>query len=259
MNGERFGHFKERAGFVLAVALTTAWVIVVALYLQRIGWAGVMGLPIGDLSSLLASAAAPIAALWLVLAVVAQRGELAEMRRRLADQAGAARSALHQAEVHGRAMVEVHAQLKRLQSGETRRLAMQDLAAQTALLAERLGVIKPDLVDMCWARFGSGDVNAFVRPFLAVAAEHGDLAPRMAEATARDATARAALFGAVRGFERVVAAIGDDPTARDLIENGPIGQANRIFAAADSATQGADPEDKLKDIARRLDAHAPSP
>ena len=63
-----------RVIFVLAVALTTAWVVLaVGGYLRHLGLAGVMALAPAELGALLAAAGGPPAALWLFMAVLEQR------------------------------------------------------------------------------------------------------------------------------------------------------------------------------------------
>jgi hypothetical protein len=226
--------FRARAPFIVVVALSTAWVVFVLAYLSRIGVASVMALPIGELALLLTAITAPLVGLWLVVAVLGQRGELADLRRRLVEMTAQSRQSLQQAEVQSRAMLEMSAQLKRSLSADTRRLALQDLAAQAAVVAERLGLFKADAVDVAWARFGSGDIGAFVQPFLNHAAKHPDLARRMGVAVARDVVARAALSGFVRRYQKLVAAVADDKLALETLEEGPIGRGYLLFKAADA-------------------------
>lgn len=188
---------RDRAAFILAVALTAAWLIFVAAYVGRLGWAGVMGLPIGDAASLMAAAAGPIAALWLIVAVVEQRRETAELRRRMG-------------------------------TGDGCRLMLQDLAMQTAAAGGRLNIIKPDALDLCWARFGAGDFAAFAQPFLDLAATHPDLGDRAADAAARDPSIAAALATMARSYQRLIGSAGS-PAERDLFDHGPLGQLHRLL------------------------------
>ena len=64
------------------------------------------------------------------------------------------------------------------------------LAANAAVLAERLGVINRENSPAAWARFGAGDATVFVQSFLTFAVSHPDMAERMADAVNRDAVAR---------------------------------------------------------------------
>jgi hypothetical protein len=231
---------RDRAPFVVVVALSTAWAVFVLAYLGRLGWDALMALSVVELSTLLAAVAAPLVGLWLVAAVLAQRRELTELRRRLAEMSAQSRHSLQQAEVQARAMLEMEAQLKRSLAADTRRLALQDLAVHAAAIAERLGVVKGDGLDIAWARFGSGDIGAFVQPVLAYAAQHPDLAERIGEAARRDAVMRAALAGYVRRYERLVATLADDKLALETLDEGPLGKGFVVFKAADrSAGAGA--------------------
>ncbi|MDX2221627.1 MAG: hypothetical protein SFV21_02695, partial [Rhodospirillaceae bacterium] len=95
------------------------------------------------------------------------------------------------------------------------------------------------------------------------AAQHTDLARRMGEAATRDPVARAALAGAVRRYDQLYAALAADKPARDLLDEGPLGLAYRLFKEADqaAAAPGAPDDDELRrrltDLAQRLDGAAP--
>jgi hypothetical protein len=137
------------------------------------------------------------------------------------------------------------------------------------VLAERLGVIRREDIDVMWARFGSGDTAAFVQPFLNFAATHPEIGARLAEAVARDSVAAAALQSFVRHYERLVAEVGDDRLTRDIIEDGALGRAFRLFKAADTQKpstpdghDGATEADdllhaRLTELSQRLHANAP--
>jgi hypothetical protein len=231
--------FRVRAPFVIVVALTTAWIGIVVAYLVRMGPSVLMALPLADLSSLLVAASAPLVGLWLVIAVLAQRGELAELRRRLGDMTAQSRHSLQQAEVQSRAMLEMEVQFRRSLGAETRKFAMQDLASQACVVGERLGIIKKDSVDVAWARFGSGDLGAFVQPVLAYARQHPDLAERIGDAVVRDNTARIALVGYVRRYERLASALSDDKLALETLDEGVLGRGYDLFKAAEARALAA--------------------
>jgi hypothetical protein len=229
-----WSELRQRVPFVLVVALSTAWVVFVLAYLARMGMSVVVALPIGELSSLIVAVATPVLALWLVVAVFSQRGELSDLRRRLGEMTAQSRHSLQQSEVQSRAMLEMEAQLKRSLSADTRRLALQDLASQAAVVGERLGILKPDTVDVAWARFGSGDIGAFVQPFLNFMGEHPDLAERMGEAVHRDTVARAALAGFVRRYDRLTSGMTDDKLGLETLDEGPLGRGYKLFKAAEA-------------------------
>ncbi len=237
-------NLRERAPFVIVVALTTAWLVVVAIYLARLGLDAAVQLPVNELSTLVVAVFAPLVGLWLVAAVLTQRGELVELRRRLVEMSAQSRHSLQQAETQSRAMLEMENQFKRSLSADTRRLGMQMLASHAAVLAERLGILKADAIDIAWARFGSGDTTAFVQSFLSHATRHPDLAQRMGEAVARDPQGSMALAGFVRRYDRLAGALADDKLALEMLDEGPLGQSYRIFRAAEqvalaSADDGA--------------------
>ena len=116
---------------------------------------------------------------------------------------------------------------------ETRQLALQDMAASAAVLAERLGVMTREASAAAWMRYGAGDVNVFVQAFLNFSVSHPDIASRMAEAVSRDAVAGAALATFVRRYERLLAASGDDKLAAEIFDDGALGRAYRLFRTAD--------------------------
>ncbi|MBL8643944.1 MAG: hypothetical protein JNK21_08415 [Rhodospirillaceae bacterium] len=228
---------RERAPFVIVVAVSTAWVVIVLAVLSRLGFGVLLQMPLGELSTLVAGVVAPLLGLWLVASVLEQRRELREVRRRLSEMSAQSRQSLQQAEIQSRALLEMESQLKRTLAADTRRLALQDLAAHAAILGERLGIFKNDAVDVAWARFGSGDTGAFVQPFLSYATRHPEISERMGEAVVRDALARNALSGFVRRYERLLSAISDDKLALETLEEGPLGQGYRIFKAAENKAQ----------------------
>lgn len=239
MSESLWSELRRRAPFVLAVTFTTAWVVFVLMYLARLGMAVLMALPIAELSSLLVAVSTPVLGLWLVVAVLTQRGELADLRKRLGDMTAQSRHSLQQAEVQSRAMLEMEAQLKRSLAADTRRLALQDLSSQAAVVGERLGILKADAIDVAWARFGSGDVGAFVQPFLNFLGEHPDLAERMGDAIKGDAVARAAVAGFVRRYDRLVAAMAEDKLGLETIDEGPLGRGYKLFTAAEARAMEA--------------------
>src|SRR5437660_94813 len=57
--------FLARIPFVVAVALTTAWVAVLGGYLRHLGWSGLITLTPMELATVLAAAGGPPAVLWL--------------------------------------------------------------------------------------------------------------------------------------------------------------------------------------------------
>jgi hypothetical protein len=222
----------DRIPFILAIAVSTAWVVMVGAYLGNMGWNGFLALTPSALATVLAGAGGPLAALWLFIAILEQRRGVAQLVIRLAEMTAQSRASVQQAEGQTRALLELQAQAARVQLAETRRLALQDLASNAAVLTERLGVIARAEVDAAWARFGAGDGNVFVQSFLNFAASHPDISERMAEAVNRDQVSRAALAGFVRRYERVVASV-DDKIMSEILEEGALGRGYRLFLKAD--------------------------
>jgi len=268
VTGDETLSFRDRLPFLAAVLLSSLWIALVVLYLRDVP-GGLRGLNPAQAAGLLAGAGGPLAAFWLFMAVLEQRGRLTLMSHALAEMLRQHRHTLQLAETQTRALVEFQAQTKRMQGAETRKLALQDLAGHAAVLAERLGVIRRDDIDMTWARFGSGDTNAFVQPFLHFAASHPELSERLAEAVTGDSVAATALQSFVRRYERLTADLGDDRMTREIIEEGALGRAFRLFKAADipaitpttngAAVDGSDDllQARLADLSQRLDANAP--
>lgn len=255
-----FAQVRERVPLVLAIAATVAWVGLVGIYLQGLGFYAVMRLPPTQLATLLAACGGPLAALWLVVAVFEHRRETKHLARRMGEVITQTRQSVQQSEVQARALLQLVGQASRTQSTEAREMALHDLATNAAVLAERLGVITRDNINAAWARYGAGHETVFVQSFLAFAATHPELTDRMAEAVARDATARVALAGFVRRYEQLRAAVpADDRIMREILEDGALGRAYRLFKAADDIA-GGDVDTTAADLAalsRRLDAAAP--
>lgn len=211
---EFLAQLRERLPFIIGVAATTLWLLAAAAYVQvHGGFIGLLALAPPDLAVLLAAIGSPLAAFWLIMAVLEQRRAMSLFSRRIAELA---------------------AQHARAQVLETQRLALNDMASSSALLAERLGVMNRDAAAAAWAHYGAGHVNVFVHSFLKFAASHPDIATRMAEAVARDAVAGGALEAFVRRYEGLIAAgPGGDKFAAEIFGDGALGRAYRLFKSAD--------------------------
>ena len=227
--------------FVLAVAATTAWVVLSFTYLNRLGWDGLLSLEPGALASTLAAVAAPPAALWLVLVVVAQQQELSLLRRAILDLSVALRRGQDHVEANGRTLLELAAASERREAQHGIFVALDDLASHAALIAERLGVIDSAGLDLAWARYGAGDRWALLRPFLDRAALEENFGDRLIQALGQDAPARLAADAFVR---RAKALRGDESNAgeqillRQILDDGPIAQVDRLFALVSSSATG---------------------
>ncbi len=222
---------------LLAMAVSAAWVVFAGLYLYRLG-PNLSQLTPSEAAGLFAGIGGPLAAFWLFMAVVEQRRRLARLSQTVGDIMGQHRHSLQIAETQTRALIAFQAQAERGQAAETRALVLRDLAASGAILAERLGVIRDEDVDLHWARFGSGDVAAFVQPFLHYMVTHPDIGERLVEAVAGDTVAANALHAYVRRFEKLTATL-DDKLVRDVLEEGPLGRAYRLFKPAAMSPVGA--------------------
>ncbi len=276
MDGGFLAQMRDRIAFILAVAVTTAWLAFVAAYLAQNGWMEVLAWPPVEMGALLAATGGPLAGLWLIVAVLEQRRETAQLTRRLTEMLAQGRQSVQQAEAHTRVLMQMQAHAARAQSTEARTLAFHDLAANAAVLAERLGVMGREGLINAWARYGAGDVTVFVQSFLVFAASHPDIAERMAEAVARDALARTALATFVRRYEQVATALADDKMTCAILEEGALGRGYRLFKEADERAAappvavergsdlsgdvfaGEDSADaRLAELAQRLEAVAP--
>ncbi|MBY0509557.1 MAG: hypothetical protein K2P94_05335 [Rhodospirillaceae bacterium] len=225
---------RERLPFIIAIAATTVWVVVAVVFIRSIGGlAALQVLAPADLAVLIAAVAGPVAALWLIMAVLEQRRALQHFTRRMAEMAMQHRQSLQQAESQTRTLLQLQAQTARAQILETRRLALQDMAASVSVLAERLGVMNREGAHAAWMLYGAGDVNVFVQAFLSFAVSHPDIAARMAEAVVRDPVAGTALASFVRRYERLSAASTDDKMALEIFDDGALGRAYRLFKNAD--------------------------
>jgi hypothetical protein len=230
--------FRDRLPLLAAVAVSGLWIAVVVLYVRSLG-AHLHELSVTEAAGLLAGAGGPPAAFWLFMAVIEQRSRLVVLTQAMGDMMRQHRHTLQLAETQTRALVEFQGQAKRSRASETRQLALQDLATQVAVLADRLGVIRGENLDVAWARFGSGDMTAFVQPFLNFAASHPDMGARLGEAIARDQIAATALHGYVRRYDGLTAATSDDRMVQEIIDEGALGRAYRLFKTAVDASNAA--------------------
>lgn len=220
--------------FILAVAVTTGWLVLAFSYLTRFGWDGLMSLEPGDLAATLAAAAGPPVALWLVLMVASQKQELSALQKIVIDLGIALRRGQDQAETGSRALIEVTAASQRQAAQEGLLLALDDLTSNAAVVAERLGVLDPAGLDMAWARYGSGDRWAFLRPFVDRASEEDDFAARLAEALAGDASARLAADAYTRRLEHLRSGgslKAEQKLITEILEDGPVARVGVLFSA----------------------------
>ncbi len=220
--------------FVLAVAVTTGWMVLCFAYLNRLGWDGLLSLEPGALAATLAAAAGPPVALWLVLVVVAQRQELSDLHTAVLDFGVAIRRGQDHAETNGRALLEVTAASRRQASQDGLVLVLDDLASHAAVVAERLGVLNPEGVDLAWARYGAGDRWAFLRPFLERAAAESDFGTRLSQALSDDLSAKLAAGAFVRRLDLMRKKEGipaELKLVHEILEDGPVAQVGRLFSA----------------------------
>jgi hypothetical protein len=221
-----------RFTFILAVAFTVAWVALAGVYVARLGLASFIGMTVPDLALLLAAISGPPIAVWLIIAVF-------EQRRAIDHLIAQGRHGLQQSDTQARVLLQLHADAAHARSAEARALALHDLAAHAAVLAERLGVMTKDGVTAAWTRYGAGDVTVFVQAFLTFSLSHPDIAERMAEAVGRDGLARGALAGYVRRYQRLTSAMAGDKMAIEILDEGALGRGYRLFKQADELAMGA--------------------
>lgn len=218
--------------FITAVAVTTGWLVLSFAYLSRFGWDGLLSLEPGDLAATLAAAAGPPVALWLVLLVASQKQELTTLRNVVVDLGVALRRGQEQAETGSRALIELTSASERQAAKDGLHLALDDLTSNAAIVAERLGVLDLDGLDMAWARYGSGDRWAFFRPFLDRAAVENDFADRLASALDEDAQAKLAAQTYVRRLDQLRSPDGLPARQKlvfEILEDGPVSQVGRLF------------------------------
>ena len=231
--------FLSRIPFIIALALTMAWAAMLAVYIRNLGGVGLSALAPTELATLLAAAGGPPAALWLFVAVLEQRRSITVLIGRLTEVMANSRQSLQQAETQTRALLQLQTAMSHGQSAAARDMAVHDLAANAAILAERLGVISKENAVAAWARYGAGDVTVFVQAFLNFAMTHKDMAQRMAEAVTRDGLARTALGSYVRRYQRLTHALSDDKMTLEVMDEGALGRGYRLFKQADDLASGA--------------------
>lgn len=234
--------------FALAVAVTTGWLVLSFAYLSRFGWDGLLSLSPGDLAASLSAAAGPPVALWLVLMVVSQKQELTTLRKVVIDLGVALRRGQEQAEIGSRALIELTSASERQAAQDGLALALDDLTSSAAVVAERLGVLDADGLDLAWARYGSGDRWAFLRPFLDRAAAEGDFAERLARALDDDVQAKLSAQGYTRRLSQLRSDNGvpaQQKLLNEILEDGPVAQVGRLFSPQEPAT---DQPDETSDV-----------
>lgn len=229
------------AVFVVAVAATTAWLVLGFTYLNRLGWDGLLSLEPGALAATLAAVAGPPAALWLVLVVVAQQQELGLLRKAVMDLGSAIRRGQDQAEANSRALLEFTAEAGRNSVILSTPLALDDLTSQAAAVAERLGVMDADSLDLAWAKYGAGDRWAMFKPFIDRAAEESDFEERLGLAIRQDHVAHLSVEAFMRRVSTLCSrqdGVGDQKLAHDIINDGPVGRLEQLFAKATANKDG---------------------
>jgi hypothetical protein len=232
--------------FVLAVAVTTGWLVLCLTYLTRLGWDGLLSLEPGALAATLAAAAGPPVALWLILVVTAQRQELVGLRRAVLDFGVAIRRGQDHAETNGRALLEVTAATRRQAAQDGLNVALDDLASHASVVAERLGVLDPDDLASAWARYGSGDRWALLRPFLDRAALEVDFGDRLTSALSEDAQAKLAAAAFVRRLGLMRARDGipaEQKLIQEILEDGPVALVAHLFAGDMGSTVSVEEPD----------------
>ena len=230
--------------FVLAVAATTAWVVLSFTYLNRLGWDGILSLEPGALASTLAAVAGPPAALWLVLIVVAQQQELSLLRKAVLDLGIAVKRGQDQGEISSRTLIDLTTATGRAVTKDTVTIALDDLASHAAVIAERLGVLDGDALDLAWARHGAGDRWSLLRPFVDRAEQEKDFSTRLQEAIKADGLSQLAAQAFVSRMDllRNVHADGSDQRLLlQILEDGPLAQVERLFTqSVDRQAQGSE-------------------
>lgn len=218
--------------FVLAVAATTAWVVLSFTYLNRLGWDGILSLEPGALAATLAAVAGPPAALWLVLVVIAQQQELSLLRKTVLDLGVAVRRGQDHAEISSRTLIELTSATTRGAAKDSVHIALDDLASHAAVVAERLGVLDGEGLDLAWARHGAGDRWALIRPFIVRASEEKDFGDRLTNALNQDGPAKvaaAAFIHRLKSLRHDHIGVGDQKLLSQILEDGPLAQIERLF------------------------------
>lgn len=221
--------------FIVAVALTTAWALFIVWYVRQWGWGTLAELEPVALAGFLAAATGPVAALWLILIAFTQQREQRVVSQHLADLGSEIQKSVENLEVQANALLELITETKRNSFLESRSQILRDLNGYAAVMAERLGLLTKDEVDAAWTRYGSGDEGVFVNAFLARESTDKQFSERLAQAVVADPLAQSALASYVRRYERLRLheVEGGSVLSHDDLEDSPIGQAYRLFDAAE--------------------------
>lgn len=219
--------------FGVAGALTTLWLGLAALYVSSsVGWANLLTLPPSDLALFGFGAVGPVVGMWLIvgllfLAITGLRQE--QVMHRLMRQA--TRSG-EQSEAQVRSLIEMQMEGRRREVVAGIDLALRDLNAQSALIAERLGMVTAEEADALWARALSGDQWAFANAFLVRESAYPDFADMLAERLVADDVASAALQVFLRRYRGLSEALRDaDVTgpAADVLREGTLERLYALF------------------------------
>jgi len=230
--------------FVIAVAVTTGWLILCFAYLNRLGWDGLLSLDPGDLAALLAAAAGPPVLLWLILTVIAQQQQLKTVRRVVLDMGYSLRRSLEQEEAQSRALIEAQAASERDVAISLIPFVLDELAGHAGVIGGRLGVLGGDEADLAWAKHGAGDKHALMRPFAERAANEPDFAARLRSAIASDPQSRQAAVAFVEHIDGLRAEVRNQSGLKALsktLDEGVLAQVYALFATHEPGA--ADEED----------------
>lgn len=158
---------------LLGLVLTTLWIGLALAYITLgVGWRPFVGLPPGEIGSMLEGLVSPLAFLWLVLGMFLQQSELAQNSHALQQQSEALQRSAKHAEVQARAIHanELHArqdtfvdlaQLVNRQLGVISGLLY--LSSQTVNSG---GTVPSEKIAEFWSQLGAGDSDVFTRGLL---------------------------------------------------------------------------------------------
>lgn len=272
--------------FAIAGALTTLWFGGAVIYVGHyVGWDNLFTLMPNDLALFAFGVFGPIALIWLVIGLLqitlsSHRQEVLLQQMLIQHHRTSG-----QAEAQIRTLIQMQEENRRRLSQASVELVLQDLNAQAATLAERLGMLAPEEVTVLWNRVAAGDLWAFSYAFLLRAELYPDFAEMLGERLPQDATAFAALQVFLRRYDMLVTSLknaGADKVAHAVLDDGPLARLSQLFAVANqrgqsharplrrdaappeppvgNADQIEDTMSRLQDVVRQLDTNAtPSP
>ncbi|MBB4284838.1 hypothetical protein [Roseospira goensis] len=217
------------------------WLLLVRAYVAAgPGWANLLDSHPTDFALFLASATAPLAAVWLVAAFILNGVALARTQDAVRAMQRQALRTSGEIEALVRTSIEMQEQARRQSFLNGAELALKDLNSQAGMITGRLGVLSADETEYLWALNAAGDPWAFCHALLERSELEDDFIELVAHRVAGDEVASAGLQRFLRRYERLLALAKEydaDKLVREVLEDGPLDRLHALFQAVSARVQ----------------------